>query len=78
MFDLGSSSSFVSWDVFDKTKELELPHTIKTTEEFCQTVNGGSCNVMQVVALTVEVCFFFHGRLDSQSSISSPSLHFGG
>jgi hypothetical protein len=45
-------------DVFDKIKELGLPHVVETTEQRCQMANGGSCNATQAVVLTVKIHSF--------------------
>jgi hypothetical protein len=53
MFDSWSSLTFVRLDIFNKIKELGLPHTVETTEEYCQTANEGLCDVTQAVVFTV-------------------------
>lgn len=55
MSDLGSSLSSVTRNVFDNIKELGLHYVVETTEERCQTANGGSCAVMQAVVHAVKV-----------------------
>jgi hypothetical protein len=59
IFDSESFLSFVKRDVFDKIKELRLPHTAETTEDRCQIATGESCDVTQAVNLSVTTFVIF-------------------